>query len=37
MAIHVTLVILVPKTFVAMTLGRATHVHHQQEAALSHE
>jgi len=37
MAIHVMLVILVPKTFVAMTLGRATHVHHPKEAAVSHE
>jgi thiosulfate reductase cytochrome b subunit len=37
MAIHVMLVILVPKTFIAMTLGRATHVHHPKEAAVSHE
>jgi hypothetical protein len=37
MAIHVTLVILVPKTFVAMTLGRATHVQHHKEGAVAHE
>jgi thiosulfate reductase cytochrome b subunit len=36
MAVHVMLVILVPKTFVAMTLGRATG-HHPAKPAASHE